>query len=344
MTNSSEAPTDKAKSARLIDVARRAGVSLATASKALNERGRISDATRLRVVAAARELAYARAGKPSPLPGRSGTVGLLTSDLEGRFSLPILMAAEDTFGAGQVSVFLCDARGDAIREKHYISALLNRNVDAIMVVGSKTDPRQPIAVDLPVPVIYVYTPSADPADLSITPDNVAGGRMALDHLFESGRTRIAHITGPQTERATIDRAEGIRQALEARNASLVYATPYGEWSERWGRSACAMLLDQGKKVDTILCDSDQIARGALDALRERGVLVPSDIAIMGFDNWDVIVEGAHPTLTSIDMNLSLLGRLAAESLFDAMEGKPRAAGVQLVPCRLAIRASTTQAI
>lgn len=104
---------------------------------------------------------------------------------------------------------------------------------------------------------------------------------------------VAHITGPQTEQASVDRAEGIRQALEARGVSLIYATSYGEWTERWGRSACAMLLDQGKSVDAILCDSDQIARGALDALRERGISVPGDIAIMGFDNWDVIVDGTH---------------------------------------------------
>lgn len=191
---------------------------------------------------------------------------------------------------------------------------------------------------------FEHTRSADPADLSITPDNVEGGRIALNHLFESGRARVAHITGPQTEQASVDRAEGIRQALEARGVSLIYATSYGEWTERWGRSACAMLLDQGKSVDAILCDSDQIGRGALDALRERGISVPGDIAIMGFDNWDVIVDGTHPALTSVDMNLDLLGRMAAERLFGAIGGKPLTPGTLLVPCRLAIRASTTQAI
>lgn len=331
--------------ATLHDVARQAGVSLATASKALNGRDRVSADTRLRVEDAARALAYVRNPMAKGLSnGRSGTVGLLTSDLEGRFSLPILMAAEDAFGAGEVSVFLCDARGDAIRERHHISALLARRVDAIMVVGSRTDPRLPIDRDIPVPVVYVYTPSQDHRDLSITPDNVAGARLALEHLLSIGRKRIAHLTGPRTERAAMDRAMGINQVLIETGTSLVFETGYGEWTERWGRSACAMALDQGIAMDAILCDSDQIARGALDALRERSIRVPEDVAVIGFDNWDVIVEGTHPALSSIDMNLDLLGRSAAERLFQAIGGQPLAQGVELVDCRLVVRGSTTQTI
>lgn len=337
----SNSPTPRTvKSPTLTDVARRAGVSIATASKALNGRERVSDATRRRVEQAAHQLTYLHTGSLRPFHGKSGTVGLLTSDLEGRFSLPILMAAEDTFGAGQVSVFLCDARGDVIREKHYISELLNRNVDAIMVVGSRTDHRLPIAPDLPVPVVYVYTPSVDPRDLSITPDNVGGGRIAAQHLLETGRSRIAHITGPQNERASIDRAAGIREVLAGRNTKTIYETSHGEWSERWGRSAAGMIIDQGHDIDAILCDSDQIARGAIDALRERGKSIPRDVAVMGFDNWDVIVEGTHPMLTSIDMNLTLLGQLAATRLYEAIDGTPLPSGIDYQPCRLTIRGST----
>jgi LacI family transcriptional regulator len=326
----------------LQEVARRAGVSLATASKALNGKARVSEQTRARIAAAADELSYNRNSLARSLSqGRSGTVGLLTSDLEGRFSLPILMGAEDTFGTGQVSVFLCDARGDTLRERHYISALLSRRVDAIMVVGSRTDPRPPIARDLPVPVIYVYTPSSDPADLSITPDNIAAGRMAVEHLVAAGRSRIAHIAGPPNERAAMDRAIGIREALEALGGSLVHEPQYGEWSERWGRSACAMLLERGVGADAILCDSDQIARGALDALKERAISVPRDMAVMGFDNWDVIVEGTHPMLTSVDMNLERLGRLAAQRLFEAIGGGTLGSGIEYEFCRLAVRGSTT---
>ena len=165
--------------------------------------------------------------------------------------------------------------------------------------------------------------------------------MAVEHLVAAGRRRLAHIAGPANERAAIDRAIGIRGALEVLGGSLVYEPQYGEWSERWGRSACAMLLEQGGGADAILCDSDQIARGALDALKERTIAVPRDVAVMGFDNWDVIVEGTHPMLTSVDMNLEGLGRLAAQRLFEAIDGGTLGSGVEYQPCRLAVRGSTT---
>jgi LacI family transcriptional regulator len=137
--------------ATLRDVAKLAGVSVATASKALNGQPQVRAETRERVVRAADTLAQGL------ITQRSGTVGLLTSDLEGRFSIPILMGAEDAFGSDQTSVFLCDARGDTIREKHHLRALLSRRVDGLIVVGARPDTR-PSLGDLPVPVVYAYAP------------------------------------------------------------------------------------------------------------------------------------------------------------------------------------------
>ena len=111
------------KRATLRDVANLAGVSIATASKALNDRQHVSASARARVHEAAATLAFTpNEAARSLLAGQTGTVGLITGDLEGRFSLPILMGAEDAFGAGRVSVLLCDARGDAIREKYHLEA------------------------------------------------------------------------------------------------------------------------------------------------------------------------------------------------------------------------------
>ncbi|MDI6098846.1 hypothetical protein QLQ12_09565 [Actinoplanes sp. NEAU-A12] len=118
----------------------------------------------------------------------------MTSDVEGRFSIPILMGAEDAFGSDQTSVFLCDARGDAIREKHHLRALLSRRVDGLIVVGARPDTRLSLG-ELPVPVVYAYAPSDDPADLSSVTDNVGGGRLAIDHLIRCGRRRIAAASG-----------------------------------------------------------------------------------------------------------------------------------------------------
>src|SRR5262245_17779477 len=240
------------RSATLSDVARLAGVSVATASKALNGRTQVRAETRARVLEAANRLSFSpNALARGLLAGRSGTVGLITSDLEGRFSIPILMGAEDAFGAGKVAGFLCDARGDTIREQHHVQALLNRRVDGLIVVGSRTDPRPSLGRDLPVPVVYTYAPSDDQSDLSIVCDNVAAGRMAIEHLIACGRSKIAHITGDPGYGASRERAEGALAALEDAGLPLIGEVRYGAWTEGWGRAAAAMLLGQHPDVDAI---------------------------------------------------------------------------------------------
>jgi LacI family transcriptional regulator len=330
----------RARTVTLADVARLAGVSVSTASKALNGRTHVRAETRARVLDAAEQLAFSpNTLARGLLAGRTGTVGLLTSDLEGRFSIPILMGAEDAFGAGRVNVFLCDARGDTIREQHHVQALLSRRVDGLIVVGSRTDPRPSLGRALPVPVVYTYAPSEDPEDLSIICDNVGAGRLAIEHLISCGRTRIAHITGDPGYGASRERAEGALAALEDAGLPLVGEVRFGAWSEGWGRAAATMLLDQHPDVDAIFCGSDQVARGVMDALRERGRAVPEDIAVMGFDNWEILAGGARPPLTSVDMNLEEIGRAAARALFAALDGRPRV-GTEALPCRVVLRGST----
>jgi LacI family transcriptional regulator len=327
--------------ATLRDVAELAGVSLATASKALNGRGEVAASTRRRVKDAAERLAFTpNQLAQSLLAGRTRTVGLLTSDLDGRFVLPILMGAEDAFGAGQVNVFLCDARGDAIREQHHLRALLTRRVDGIIVVAASTNPRPSLGRDIPVPVVYAYGASADPSDVSVVPDNVGGGRMAADHLLTTGRRRIAHISGDPTYTAAQDRAIGVRAALDAAGVDMVGDVMYSNWSEHWGRDATALLLAQHPEVDGIVCASDQIARGALDTLRDLGKRVPEDVAVIGYDNWEVLATNSRPELTSVDPNLQQLGRFAAMQIFDAIDAGPADGGVHPMPVRLLIRGST----
>ncbi|MFI2103881.1 LacI family DNA-binding transcriptional regulator [Isoptericola sp. NPDC019693] len=331
-----------ARAATLTDVARLAGVSIATASKAINGRAQVRAETRTRVLEAAAQLSFApNALARGLLQGRTGTVGLLTSDLEGRFSIPVLMGAEDAFGAGQVSVFLCDARGDAIREQHHIRALLSRRVDGLIVVGSRTDPRPPLAGDVPVPVVYAYAPSSDPSDVSITANNVDAGRMAIDHLLACGRRRIAYVAGDPGYKAAQDRSQGASEAMAAAGLELVGGRAFfGAWSESWGRGAARTIVERYPDVDGFFCGSDQIARGVLDSLREAGRDVPDDISVIGFDNWEVLAANARPRLTSIDMNLEEVGRVAAQRLFAAIDGE-RGAGVEELPCRIVTRESTT---
>jgi LacI family transcriptional regulator len=327
--------------ATLRDVAKLAGVSIATASKALNDQPQVRAETRAKVIRAAEQLSFS----PNTLAQglitqRSGTVGLLTSDLEGRFSIPILMGAEDAFGSDQTSVFLCDARGDTLRERHHLRALLSRRVDGLIVVGARPDARPSLGRDLPVPVIYAYSPSDDPADLSLVTDNVGGGRMAVDHLIRLGRRRIAHITGDPSYGAAQDRARGALDRLAEENLPLAGDQVwFGAWSEAWGRGATRMLLQRDPEIDAIFAGSDEIARGVLDVLHQEKLTVPTQVAVIGFDNWNILAVNARPPLTTIDMNLELLGRLAAQRLFAAIDGT-LGSGIETIGCRLITREST----
>jgi LacI family transcriptional regulator len=324
----------------LRDVANLAGVSVATASKALNGRDQVHPDTRARVLVAAEKISFTpNALARGLLAGQTGTVGLIAGDLDGRFSLPILMGAEDAFGKGKMSVFLCDARGDSIREQYHLDALLGRRVDGLIVVGSRTDPRPSLGRHLPVPVVYAYAPSTDENDLSLVPDDVRGGADCVEFLVSRGRRRIAHITGEMDYTAAQDRARGIEAALGGHGLSLVGGAQYGSWTEQWGRNSTARLIEQYPDVDGILCGNDQIARGALDTLREAGWDVPGRVSVMGYDNWEVFTTGARPHLTSVDINLEALGALAARRLFDAIDGTSRS-GIESLPCRIVPRETT----
>lgn len=336
-----EATPGARRGVRLKDVAEVAGVSVATASKAINGRQDVRPATRRRVLEAAERLDFTPNALAQNLhSGSSGTVGLITHDLEGRFSIPILMGAEDAFGAGRMSIFLCDAREDAIREAHHLNSLLARRVDGIIIVGSRTDPHPPVRPEVDVPIVYVYAPSSREQDLSFVPDNVGAGQQVAEHLLSLGRRRIAHIAGDVTYAATTDRVTGVGSVLTAAGVDLVGGKPtYGAWSEGWGRAAARSVLQATPDMDAIIAGSDQIARGVLDGLRDLGRSVPDDVAVASFDNWQILATGARPQLTSVDMNFKALGRRAARAIFAAIDGE-KTQGVHTEPCQLVVRGST----
>jgi LacI family transcriptional regulator len=327
--------------ATIRDVAARAGVSPGTVSKALNGTGQIARETRARILAAAEEIDF----QPSE-PGRSYferrsfTVGVLTTDSFERFSVPVMLGAEDALGAGRISVFLCDSRDDPIREQHYIDVLMGRRVDGFIVTGRSSNVRDPLPVAAGFPVVYALSPSSDPADCSIVVDDEKLGALAAEHFLRMGRTHVAHITGPEHFDAARLRAQGLQGALAAAGTEQTGQTYYGNWTEVWGRQAAQMVLRTHPGVDAIYCGSDLIARGALDGLRELGRAVPEEVAIIGTDNWEVIATGARPTLTTIDTSLTRIGRIAAERLLDAIAGKPHS-GWERVPGELVVRGSTT---
>jgi len=241
------------------------------------------------------------------------------------------------------SVFLCDARGDAIREQHHLRALLWRRVDGLIVVGARPDVRSSLGQNLGVPVVYAYAPSDDPDDLSLVTDHYGGGELAIDHLLTCGRRRIGHISGDPSYGAAQDRARGALARLERAGLELAGGQVFfGAWSEAWGRNATRELVRRAPNIDAIFAGSDQIARGVLDTLDQAGVTVPSRVSVVGFDNWEAFATHSRPPLTSIDMNLQQLGRIAAQRLFSSIAGPPKS-GVETLPCRVVARESSSPA-
>jgi LacI family transcriptional regulator len=328
--------------ATIRDVAELAGVSVGTASKALNGQGKLRAETIERVMRAAERLGFApNTLAQALLGGRSFTVGLITTDSFGRFSIPVMLGAEDALGIGQVSVFMCDTRDDPEREQRYVEMLWARRVDGLIVTGRRIEPRPPVQALPGIPVVYAMTQPAGGAYLAgggaVLPDDEDGGRAAAAHLLAIGRRRIAHVAGPERFLGARLRARGFAAALASAGVLPCAETRFGEWSEHWGREAAGLLL--ADRPDAIFCGSDQIARGVADTLRAVGRRIPDDVALVGFDNWLPMAMGALPPLTSVDPCLEEVGRVAATRLLAAIGGE-HANDVHRVPARLDIREST----
>ena len=326
---------------RLADVAARAGVSIGTASKALNGQGGLRPQTRAKVLSAAEELGFLpNALARSLLRGRSFTVGLIASDVVGRFSIPVMLGVEDTLGAGRIAVLFCDGRGDPIREEHYLGSLLSRRVDGIIVAGGQTDPRPPIGRRIPVPVVYAWTPSTDPMDVSVVPDHEGGAYTAVRHLLGTGHQRVGHVTGPRQFRSVELRAQGALRALGEDGLEL--APPgvlYGDWSEAWGRQAAAILQRSCPDLDAVFCGNDEIARGVADGFATSADGYRTTWRSSGSTTGRSCQPTARVPLSTVDMNLHEVGRTAAQRLLHAINGGT-VHGVEYLPCQLLAREST----
>jgi LacI family transcriptional regulator len=324
------------------DVARRAEVSVGTVSKALNNSGSLRQETRAKVIAIAKELGF----RPNDLAqslhrGQSFTVGLISTDSFGRFTIPIMEGLEECLTDSRIAVFMCNATDDPVREAQHVESLLGKRVDGIVATARRADRRDRLLVPDPqVPVIYVFSRVDDPDAFCLLPDDEGGAMLATEHLAGLGRRRIAHLTGPERFEAVRLRRDGYRKALT--RCGLDEAEGFylpGVWSEGWGREGVAQLF-RGRHAppDAIFCGNDQIARGVADALRERGVAVPDAVSLVGFDNWEIMAEATRPALTSVDMNLKELGREAGRKLMDLIAGG-RHHGVRRLPCTLVVRES-----
>ncbi|WP_332688677.1 LacI family DNA-binding transcriptional regulator [Devosia sp.] len=321
---------------RIYDVANAAGVSIATASKALNDTGRMTEETRERVKRVATEMGFRpNAMARALLSNRSFTVGLLTNDTYGRFTLPLMAGVSEALVDQGVSVFLCTIEDDPALAKVHVDAMLDKQVDGIIASGKRIDRRLPVDLsNLPIPVVYAFTSGPEDA-VTLVSDDAQGSREAVRWLVGLGRKRVVHVTGPESFVSVAERANAYREVVGVGGQVL-----HGPWSEAWGHEAVGKLWSTpGETPDAIFCGNDQIARGAVDALRERGLRVPEDVSVVGFDNWEIVAAATRPPLTTVDMNLKQLGREAGRLILALAGGQAVEPGIRKLPCQLVVRQS-----
>ena len=293
------------------DVAKAAGVSVSTVSKALNGNGQLREETRTAVRSIAERLRFRPNEMARSLPGpRCFTVGLISIDRKGRFSIPVLDGVEDALGAAEISVFLCNTADNPERERQHVHSLLAKRVDGIIVTGGRAV-APPLDLEAVTSRHLRLCAGRRPDSLCLLPTIAPAtacrrapcqlGRQALRAHHRAGGSRSGAIV------ATVSRRAAEHGIALARERMLT-----GSWSEP--AEAVGRLLATGAPLDAIFCGSDQIARGVVDALRDRGIRVPEDIAIVGFDNWEIIAAESRPPLTTIDMDLHELGRQAGMRL------------------------------
>ncbi len=325
--------------ATIRDVALAAGVSVSTASNALNGQGRTNSETRDRVKRIAEEIGFRpNALARGLLSRRSHSIGVITNDTYGRLTLPMTAGVSEALVDHGVSVFLCATNNDTRLAQLHLEALLDKQVDGIILTATRLDHTPQVDLSsLPMPVVYAF--AEGPANsVSFVPDDCQGARLAVEHLISLGHRRILHITGPEDFVAVRRRATAYRGCLDAIGEKS--EVMFGAWGEEWGHEAVRRILSRPEpRPGAIFCGSDETARGVIDALRDHGLSVPSDIAIVGFDNWHVVAAQTRPALTTIDMGLKELGRKAGLAMLDLTQGKPVEFGINAIGCSLVIRKS-----
>lgn len=323
------------------DVARRAGVSVATVSRALRGLPNVADATRARVEAAAAELHYVAHPHASRLAARrSATVGIVVPKLTSWYHTCVLAAAESVFAAAGLDFLPYVVAGREQRERFAGGLPFRKRVDGLVIVDLPFSAKQLRLVGSRVPTISLGVPSDELA--SVTVENHSGARMAVRHLVTLGHVRIGLIAGRREEPASAvvapERERGYRSALEEAGIEVDDALRVaGGFSHRGGAEALARLMSLDDPPTAVFALSDEMAIGAMHTARGLGMRVPDDLSIVGFDDNAV---ATYLGLTTVDQSVAAQGEVAARLLLDALDDTTPAPASRCLPCRLVLRSTT----
>jgi DNA-binding LacI/PurR family transcriptional regulator len=305
------------KAANIFDVARLAGVSHQTVSRVINNLPNVRPATRARVEKAVAQLRYS----PSPaaralVTRRTRTIGLIVpavsdfgpTSIANHFNVAARAARYSVDTVSVVDVDPADIRS-------LVEGLLRRRVDAIVLVANDIAALEIIhALEFNIPLVAAAA-SARRSPHLVSIDQYRGARSAVRHLAELGHTRILHIAGPTTAPDTIERLRGWRDELDARRLTVIEPR-HGEWTAASGYTL-GLELDIGSD-DAVFVGNDHMAIGLLSALRERGIRVPEDVSVIGFDD---VPEAGYlvPPLTTVRQDFAALGELIMQKVLISIE-------------------------
>ena len=312
-----------AKATTLKDVAREAGVHISTASRALNEetRNELSSETADRVIAAAELLGY----QPHPFArglrtNRTLSVGMVLPDLISPFIPPILAGAQHTLSEVGYSLLIGSDEVSSSRTKAALETFLDRRVDGLIVANAHLDFAPPDAVlRREVPTVLISRSVEDDSFPAIVGDDRAALGLVVRHLVGLGHTKIAHVAGPLGISTGLFRKYGFVDAIEQAGLSAAQCPilDAGSFRAEDGHATCSQLLDSGDTVTAIVAANDLLALGCIDAIQERGLSVPGDFSVTGYDDI-ALVDRLDPALTTISLPYEEMGAVAARRLLDLM--------------------------
>jgi DNA-binding LacI/PurR family transcriptional regulator len=328
----------------LEEVAARAGVSRATASRVLRGDAKVSERAREVVLAAAREISYApNLAARTLVTGRSESVAFLVEETEERmfadpFFLGMLRSAQEAVAdAGLQLVFTVMTRPED--QERFLAYAAGGHVDGVLVLSLHGRDQLPQRLEaLGVPTVLSGRPLSGGRRLwYVDADNMGGGELATNHLLDSGRAQVATVAGPLDMCAGQDRLAGYRAAIEASgrrfDESLVSV---GDFTPAGGYAATLQLLDRRPDVDAIFAASDLAAFGVLRALRETGRGVGDDVAVIGFDDIPAAAE-QQPPLSTVKQPIAALGTAMTRLLLDRIGGREGLHRRTVLPVELVLR-------
>ena len=324
------------------EVAQQAGVSIQTVSAVMNDKDGISLPTRNRVLNVIQQLNYKRDPiARSMRTGQVGLIGLMVQDITNPVLSILASDVEVNVSNEEFNVVLYNASEDVNREQAYLELVTNRLIDGLIVVNAVN---QALAVETlenaDIPTVFIDSIST-PTVSSVKTDEIYGAYLATTHLIQCGHMRIAHISGIPSTEITHLRIQGYRRALSEYGISYekIVSPTSRHWNYQGGYTCIQQLLEEDEKPTAVFSAGDELAIGAYRALYERGLSIPQDMSIVGFDDIEASAFAAPP-LTTIRQPFAEIATTAVKLLFEIINGQQTEAVQIMLQPELIVREST----